>query len=171
MKFFPSKFPTFFALSVVVCWLFPIWQYVQTAVLLFLLNIQTFFPFLPDAWSSSHPALLRNPSCSKQAPRTRPPILPLISYFPVRSQRTRPSSLPRPTLHNSVLPTRSLHVSSSQFFLGIISYFSYCFSPLLFGRPPDHTHTWSRPVPSNRTLDMFVAAGWALGPHATLTLR
>ena len=35
--------------SVEVCWLFPVWQYVQTAVLLVLLNIQTCIAFLPDA--------------------------------------------------------------------------------------------------------------------------
>ena len=95
--------------SAVVCCLFPIWQYVQTAVPLVLLNLRTCFPVLPDASSSSPPAQPRNPSCSKQAPRTRPLMLPPVSYFPVRSQRTRPSSLPRPTLHNSVLPTRTLH--------------------------------------------------------------
>ena len=59
------------------------------------------------------------------APRTRPPMLPPVSYMPGRPQLTRPGSLPRPTLHVSVLPGRYVHLSSSHFFLGIISYFSH----------------------------------------------
>ena len=50
MKVFSEQISYFVAKqSVDVCWLFPIWQYVQTAVLLVLLNMLTGFPFLPDA--------------------------------------------------------------------------------------------------------------------------
>ena len=56
------------------------------------------------------------------------------------------------------------------FFTVFLSYFrSRYYISSLFCRPPDQT--WSHPVPSNRTLDMFEAAGWALGPRTALTLR
>ena len=90
-----------------------------------LLNIRTFFPFYPTPevlHFQRYPTSNGHPSCCKQVPRTRSPMLPPVSYFPVRSRRTRASSLRRPTL-NYVLPSRSLQVSS-HLFLGILSYFS-----------------------------------------------